>query len=160
MSKFSFLIILSALFLTQCAKELASNTYSDAESNTPKQVYKGIIINARKVTVKAADRLSDNTLGTVGGGVGGAILGSQMGKGKGTTVGMVLGALAGAFGGGVAQDKLATQKGMEYSVELTSGRILTIVQGLDPALEPGQYVVVMVGEKGCSRVVPRQSYKG
>jgi len=155
-NKFKIFFIFSILFLAQCTKELGSDTYSDSETDSPKQVYRGTIINAREVTVKASDKLSDNTLGTVGGGVGGALIGSQFGKGSGSTVGMVLGALAGAFGGAAAQDKLSTQKGMEYSVELESGRILTIVQGLDPRMQPGQYVTVMVGKKGRSRVVPSQ----
>jgi outer membrane lipoprotein SlyB len=158
MNKLNFLLLFSALFFTQCSKELSSDTYSDDEAGAVKQTYRGVIVNAREVTVKASDKLSDNTLGVIGGGAAGGILGSQIGQGRGSTVGMVLGAIAGAFGGAAAQDKLSTQKGMEYVVELNSGRMITIVQGLDPRLQPGQYVIVMVGNKGRSRVIPDQSY--
>lgn len=140
-----------------CAKEIGSDTYSDAEAGAVKQTYRGTIISARRVKVQGQDKLQDNTLGLIGGGLAGGILGSQIGKGRGSTVGMVAGAGAGALGGALAQKALSKQEGMEYAVELTSGRVMTVVQGPQPELQVGQAVLVMVGDKGRSRVVADQS---
>ncbi len=158
MGRLKFLFIVLSFFLTQCTKELGSDVYSDSEAGSVKQTYKGIVINARQVTVKAADKLAENDLGTIGGGVAGGLLGSTVGKGRGSTIGLVLGAVAGALSGAAVQDKLSTQKGMEYVIELNSGRLLTIVQGTKPQLQSGQSVIVMVGNKGRSRVVPTNTY--
>lgn len=146
-----------ALLMGGCAKEIGSDTYSDAEAGAIKQTYRGTVISARKVKVQGEDKLENNSLGLIGGGLAGGVLGSQIGKGRGSTVGMVAGAGAGALGGSLAQQALSKQEGMEYTVELTSGRIMTIVQGLQPPLQVGQPVLVMVGNKGRSRVVADQS---
>lgn len=152
-----FLSLLCVLLLANCAKNISSSEYSEAEVGAVKQTYRGIILNVRPVKVQGGDSLQDNTLGLMGGGVGGAVVGSQFGKGKGQVVGTLLGAAAGALGGAFLEKKLKEQDGIEYTVELSSGRIMTIVQGPEPRLQPGQAVLVMVGDKGRSRVVADQT---
>ena len=150
----SFLIV---AFLGGCAKNISSDQYSEDDVGSVKQTYRGVILSVRNVQVTGGDSLGDNTAGLVGGGVGGALLGSQLGKGRGSVVGGVLGAAAGALGGAFLEKKLKEQDGVEYTVELTSGRVMTVVQGPEPRLQPGQYVLIMVGSKGRSRVVADQS---
>jgi outer membrane lipoprotein SlyB len=145
------------LLLTNCAKNISSNEYSETEVGAVKHTYRGAVISARNVKVNGADSLGDNQAGLIGGGLAGGILGSQPGKGRGSSVGLVLGAAAGALGGAFAEKGLKSQEGIEYSVELSSGRIMTLVQGTDHALSVGQRVLVMVGSKGRSRIVPDHS---
>lgn len=145
------------MLLTNCAKNISSNEYSEAEVGAIKQTYRGVVLNARNVKVQGADRLQDNGMGVVGGGVAGGVLGSMVGKGRGSTLGMLAGAAAGALGGAMAEKKLKEQDGVEYTVELKSGRVMTIVQGPEPRLHPGQHVLVMVGSRGRSRVVLDQT---
>jgi len=140
-----------------CTKNISSNEYSEAEAGSVKQTYRGIVLNVRTVKVQGGDSLQDNTMGLVGGGLGGALLGSQFGKGRGSVVGGVLGAAAGALGGSMLEKKLKEQDGVEYTVEISGGRVMTIVQGPEPRLQAGQAVLVMVGDKGRSRVVADQS---
>jgi outer membrane lipoprotein SlyB len=154
MKKLIALSLTSLLLLTNCAKNISSNEYSEADVGTVKHTYKGVIISSRPVKVHGADSLGDNQAGLLGGGVAGGLLGSQMGKGRGQVVGLVLGAAAGALGGSFLEKGLKSQEGIEYSVELEDGRILTLVQGTDNSLSIGQRVLVMVGSKGRSRVVP------
>ena len=56
---------------------------------------------------------------------------------------------------------LKTQNALEYTVQVTDGRILTIVQGTGTPIAVGQPVLVMVNPRGRSRVVldlaPRQA---
>ncbi len=158
--KIFFSIVTSIIvvsLLGGCAKNISSTGYSEDEIGAVKQTYRGVVLNIRNVQVNGSDSLSDNTMGLVGGGVGGALLGSQLGKGRGSVVGGVLGAVAGAVGGAMLEKKLKEQDGVEYTVELSSGRVMTIVQGPEPRLQPGQAVLVMVGSKGRSRVVADQS---
>lgn len=149
---------LSCLFLlTNCAKNLSSHEYSEDEAGSVKYTYRGVVLSVRNVKVQSGDSLEDNKAGLFGGGLAGGLLGAQLGKGRGEVVGAVLGAAAGAVGGSLLEKGLKSQEGIEYSVELTDGRIMTIVQGTDTHLSVGQRVLVMVGSKGRSRVVPDSS---
>jgi outer membrane lipoprotein SlyB len=154
MKKLLVLSLSSLLLLTNCAKNISSSEYSEAEVGAVKFTYKGVIISSRAVKVQGGDSLEDNKVGLVGGGLAGGLLGSQMGQGRGQVVGAVLGAAAGAIGGSFLEKGLKSQEGIEYSVELTDGRIMTIVQGKDNPLSIGQRVLVMIGSKGRSRIVP------
>lgn len=150
--------LLCALFLlSSCAKNISSSEYAEDEVGAVKQTYRGVILNARRVKVNGSDSLEGNKLGLIGGGVAGAVGGSMIGKGHGSTLAALAGAAAGALGGAMAEKKLKEQEGVEYTVELRSGRIMTIVQGPEPRLQPGQAVLVMVGSKGRSRVVADQT---
>lgn len=146
--------VLSSLLLTNCAKNLSSSDYSEDEAGAVKHTYKGVVIGARAVKVQGGDNLEDNKAGLIGGGLAGGLLGSQLGQGRGQVVGAVLGAAAGALGGSLLEKGLKSQEGMEYSVELKDGRIITIVQGRDNPLSIGQHVLVMIGSKGRSRIAP------
>ncbi len=150
-------LVAASLLLGGCAKNISSNDYSEAEAGAVKQTYRGVIISARPVKVNGSDSLGDNQAGLLGGGVAGGLLGSQFGRGSGQVVGAVLGAAAGAVGGAFLEKGLKSQDGMEYTVELSSGRVMTLVQGPEPRLSVGQAVLVMVGDKGRSRVVADQS---
>lgn len=147
------LCVVAVLFLGGCARDLGSDEFTDSDVNSVQQSYRGVIISRRQVTVRANDKLGDNSAGLLGGGLGGALLGSQFGKGRGQVVGGVLGAVGGAIGGAFAEKALTSQKGIEYTVELTSGRVMTVVQGLTPALQEGQFVFVLVPTKGRPRVI-------
>jgi outer membrane lipoprotein SlyB len=154
MKKLIALALSSLLLLTNCAKNISSSEYSEDEVGSVKYTYKGVVISARAVKVQGGDSLEDNKVGLIGGGLAGGLLGSQVGRGSGNVVGAVLGAAAGALGGSLAEKGLKSQEGMEYSVELKDGRVMTIVQGRDNPLSVGQRVLVMVGSKGRSRIVP------
>ncbi len=145
--------------LAGCAKNLSPDEYSEDDAGSVTETYRGTVLSVRKVKVKGGDKLEDNTVGLVGGGLAGGILGSQLGKGSGSAVGLVAGAAAGALGGSLLQKGLKTQNALEYTVELTTGRIVTVVQGSSEttSIAVGQHVLVMMNSKGRSRIVPDQS---
>lgn len=149
-------VLLALSLLAGCAKNISSDEYAEDDVGSITQTYKGVIIASRPVKVTGGDSLSDNKAGAIGGGVAGGLLGSQLGQGRGSVVGLVVGAAAGALGGSLAEKGLKSQEGMEYTIELDSGRIMTIVQGIQPTLYVGQHVLVMVGSKGRSRIVADQ----
>lgn len=154
MKKLVIACLSSLLLLSNCAKNISSSEYAEDDVGSVKHTYKGVIISARPVKVKAGDSLEESKSGLLGGGLAGGLLGSQMGQGRGQVVGLVLGAAAGAVGGSLLEKGLKSQDGMEYTVEVTDGRILTLVQGTDNPLSVGQRVLVMIGSKGRSRIIP------
>lgn len=148
--------------LQGCTRDISSTTYTEASVGEASTTYKGQIISARVVTVKASERLEGNTTGIAAGGLAGAVAGSNIGKGGAANLAGAVGAgLVGATFGALAEQKLKTQKAAEYVVELSDGRIKTIVQALEPAqtnpqrvIAPGTRVLLTESRTGRGRVVP------
>jgi outer membrane lipoprotein SlyB len=117
--------------------------------------YPGTVKSVREVTVGNEKGLQDNTTGILGGGAAGALIGATIGHGGGRVVAGVAGGLLGATGGAFFEQKLKTEKALEYTVELDNGQIKTVVQGMKPRLFEGQKVFLMTSDKGRSRVVSK-----
>jgi outer membrane lipoprotein SlyB len=66
----------------------------------------------------------------------------------------LIGGIAGAVGGAFAEKSLKTQDALEYTIELSNGEGLSVVQGINNPLKIGQNVRVIVSSKGRSRVIP------
>ena len=145
----SFAVILaSALFTSACATDISSQTYSDTHVGETARSYRGTVVKIRKVKV-GPDELGKSKSGAVIGGVGGALLGGSTGSGLMTGVG----AVAGAVGGAYAEKSLKTQTGLEITVELKNGALLTVVQGADVVFLRGEKVIIMDYKKGRSKIV-------
>lgn len=141
-----------------CARKISQNYYKASSIGEASHTYKGQIISARKVEVGESENLQGNSMGIAAGGIGGALLGSQIGGGStANLIGGALGAVAGGVGGAFAEKALSEQEGMEYSVQLDNGQLMTIVQGVDEVYAMGQRVLVIVSHSGRSRVVPDNS---
>lgn len=145
----------AALLATGCARQISSNTYSASSIGEVSTTYAGMILGARQVNVQDKEYLEENGLGIVGGGVGGAVLGNQFGKGSGNTAATIAGGLIGATAGAFAEQKLKSQDAMEYVVQLDNGETRTVVQGVEPRLNAGQQVWLMISHQGRSRIVAR-----
>lgn len=145
------------LLLGGCAKNLSPDDYSESDAGAAVETYRGTILSVRTIKVKGGDRLEDNKIGLIGGGLAGGILGSQLGKGRGSSVGAIAGVAAGALGGSMLEQKMKTQDGLEYTVQLTNGRILSVVQNMGVPMTAGQKVLVLVNPRGRSRVIPDQT---
>jgi outer membrane lipoprotein SlyB len=144
-----------SLLLGGCARNISPHVYSEKSVDEAADTYEGVVLTARRVTVKGSESLKDNTIGGAAGGVTGAVLGSMIGGGRGSALAAVGGGLLGAVGGAYAQDALSTQEGMQYVVRLTNGQLKTIVQGTDVNIPVGSRVLVMISHhKGRSRIVP------
>jgi outer membrane lipoprotein SlyB len=151
-----FLVALSisSLFMQGCARRISANSYHAGHVGEASETYKGVVVSKRVITVQESERMQDNTTGMVAGGVAGGLLGSMVGKGKGSLLGGIAGAGLGATGGAFLQDHLGTQDGIEYVIRLENGRMMTVVQGPDVAINIGQSVLIMVSHTGRSRVIP------
>lgn len=157
MKSFVSVLTITLLLVTGCARRISQNYYSSASVGEAAHTYKGTIISARRVEVGEAERLQDNTTGLAVGGIAGGVAGSQIGSGSGSVLAAAGGAILGGLAGSYAQDELSRQAAVEYSVQLTNGQIMTVVQGDDEVYQAGQAVLVIVSKKGRSRIVPDQS---
>ncbi|MFW6027823.1 MAG: glycine zipper 2TM domain-containing protein [bacterium] len=116
----------------------------------------GTIVSSRNVLVRSDGR-GGAVVGAVAGGAAGAALG-------GDTGGSIAGGLAGALIGGILGSEIekssSAHEGIEYIIELDSGRTITVVQDPSRYYEPGTRVRVIYGEY--VRVVPLydEPYRG
>lgn len=142
------LVLTSALFMSACATDISSQSYSDKHVGETARSYRATVVKVRKVKV-GPDELGKSKAGTVIGGVGGAMIGSTTGSGLGTGVG----AIAGAIGGAYAEKAMKSQTGLEITVELKNGALMTVVQGADVEFARGEKVLIMQYQKGRSKIV-------
>ncbi|MDR0406767.1 MAG: glycine zipper 2TM domain-containing protein [Holosporales bacterium] len=145
-------VCIAALLLAGCTRRIDSNVYSENHVGEASFSYQGTILNVRKVRV-GSEQLQENVEGGALGAVGGGLLGSAFGKGDGKTAMTAIGAIGGAIGGAMAQQALREQEAVEYTIKLTNGQVMTVVQGLEDLLPKGSAVIVIVGQAGRSRVI-------
>lgn len=148
-------LTLAALSLLSCSRNTSPNVYDSQTVGEAQATYQGTIVEMHKVTVTNENGLQDNTTGILGGGLAGALLGSTIGRGEGSVVATVAGGILGATGGAGLEQKLKTDKAIQYLVKLDNGELKTIVQAKEPRLHVGQAVYVMIGHQGRSRITAR-----
>lgn len=145
---FSIVLAVSTLLLAGCGTDFSGNRYEASTVGEVSRTDRGTVISLRKVELKPESSTAGTALGAVGGGVVGSLFGG--GNAKFAT------AAAGAVAGGVAGNALASraEEGIEYTVRLENGSIVTIAQGSTPAISVGQKVYIVNSNKGRSRIVP------
>ncbi|MBL3285009.1 hypothetical protein Sarmat_00873 [Rickettsiales endosymbiont of Paramecium tredecaurelia] len=148
------LVFIALSFLTGCqAKEMSPNVYAQDQVGVVSSAYPGRIVVVRSVRVRPSDEGRETAetaaIGAVGGGAIGYALG---GKGnRGYTA--LAGSLAGAVAGAIIGDKGGKKSAYEYTIELDSGKKVTLVQGTQSPLAQGQRVLLITSTNGRSRVV-------
>jgi outer membrane lipoprotein SlyB len=142
------LFLMSSMLLTSCASSRSAQVYSRDQARQHMRVSYGTVIEVRPVQIEG----TKSGIGAVAGGVTGGVLGSMVGRGKGRTVGAVVGALGGAAGGALAEEGITRKNGLEITVEMDTGEILSIVQEADMQFYAGERVRVLHGTDGSARV--------
>ncbi len=137
-----------ALMLNACTSNIGANQYSTSATGEVNRALKGTVVSVRAVTVQ-----SNNNAGMLIGGAAGGVAGSTIGGGDTAHIlGAIGGAVLGGIAGDAAQNQLSKQGGYEYVIELDNGSMVTITQGTDVLLSPGQRCLVLYGKQ--ARVVP------
>ncbi|AUI86017.1 hypothetical protein BS333_06250 [Vibrio azureus] len=151
----SFLLILSLTALFGCT---SPNPYGDAygsqDTRTIQQVYYGTIEKVAPVTIDSSSQ--NNAIGTIAGAAIGGILGSKIGGGTGSDIAAIGAGLLGGYAGSEAAGAVGKRNGVNLTVRLESGKIISVVQEANPNMmfQVGQSVQVNVNGKD-ARVVPR-----
>ena len=153
-----FALTSAVSLVSGCAQHISSNVYSEEAVAGPSSAFRGVIVSVRQVRVENAETLNDNAAGMVAGGVFGGLLGNQIGKGSGNAVATAAGALLGVAVGASAEQSLSMQSAYEYVVELSSGELRVVIQGMDTVLWPGQPVLLIVSQWGRPRLIPDNSF--
>lgn len=142
------LLLAGSSLLTSCASSRSGQVYSRDQARQEMRVHYGTVREVRPVRIEG----TQSGAGVVAGGVAGGVLGSQIGGGKGRVVGGVLGALGGAAAGAMIEEGATRKGGLEITVELDNGELLTIVQEDDMTFYTGDRVRVLRSNDGSSRV--------
>lgn len=150
------MVAAASLALAGCERQISPGVYEGARVGTSVQTLTGTVQSARVVIVQEDELLQDNTVGGAVGGLAGGLVGSALthGSGVGAIAATAGGALAGAAIGAMGQRTLQRQDAMEYIVRLDDGRLVTIVQGMQPQIPVGRRVYVQTGSSGDARVLP------
>ena len=149
MKKLAIVLILPlAIMLNACTSRIGANEYSTGSTGEVNRVMKGRILSVRAVNIE-----SDSPMGGIVGAGAGGVAGSMLGGNDATSI---LGAIGGAAIGGIVGDAaggaMSSQGGYEYVVELDSGSIITVTQGNDVLMNPGERCLVLYGNQ--ARVIP------
>ncbi len=142
----SFLVVFA--LLSGCAHNPSSQAYSRGQAGRAQTVQMGTVESVRPVQIEG----TQSGVGAVGGAVAGGFAGSTIGGGKGSTLAAVGGALAGAAAGAYAEEKMTDANGIEITVKLDEGGLMSVVQKDDVMFYVGDRVRVLTSGDGTTRV--------
>ena len=137
--------------LTGCVSGLEGSSYSRSEARQIQQVEFGAILSTKPVIIEG----QRTDWGELSGVIIGGIAGSSVGEGKGQQIATTLGAIGGAVAASVVEEKATRVQGLELTVKMDSGKILSIVQEVDAInqFQKGQRVRVLM-QGSLARVSP------
>lgn len=142
------LALVSLTLLSACASSRSGQVYSRDQALQEMHVYYGTILEVHAVQIEG----TQSGVGAVAGGVTGGVLGSMVGGGRGRVLGAVVGALGGAAGGALAEEAVTKKNGVEITVEMDNGEIISVVQEADADYRVGDRVRLLRSTDGTSRV--------
>jgi len=127
------LISLFIVSLVACVPSQQTGTsYSRDEARTVQNVKLGTIIDATPVMIEG----TKSGIGGVLGGVVGGLAGSTIDDGATADIAAVIVGAAGAAVGAKAESALTKAEGMEYTIKLDDGEVISVVQAVDPKAAP------------------------
>lgn len=138
-----------ATLLQGCATRSYSNgVYTDADTQRALSITPATVMAVRAVTI---ERATNGMGAAVGGNVGTALGGAASKSGNGQFFAAVLGGAAGSLLGQAVESKAALHPGLEISMRLDDGQLISVVQAADEPFKRGDRVRVLSAE-GKSRV--------
>ena len=154
MKKFVIAFVLPlTLLLGACAENIGANHYNTSSVGQVNRAARGTVVAVRQVTVSDGDGQIGKLSGAIAGGAAGSMIG---GNDAVRVMGGVGGAVLGGIVGDAVQEGVTRQTGYEYTIQLENGGLVTITQGTDILLQPGQRCLVLYGKQ--AHVVPYNSY--
>lgn len=135
-------VSVSSLLVACVPSQQTGTSYSRDEARTVQKVKLGTVVDATPVQIEGT---KTGIGGVVGGAVGG-IAGSSVDEGAGGDVAAVIAGAAGALIGAKAEEAATKAKGMEYTIKLDDGEVISVVQAIDTKAEeilPGDQVKLL-----------------
>ncbi|KAA0873958.1 outer membrane lipoprotein [Nitrincola tapanii] len=122
-------LVLSGALLAGCAQStLTGTSYSRGEARSAQSVQYGRVESVVPVVIEGR---TDGIVGAGTGAVIGGVAGSNIGGGSGQTLATVLGAVAGGIAGQRAEEMISRRQGLEITVRLDNGNVVSVVQEVD-----------------------------
>lgn len=138
-----FVVLLSGAVLAGCAQPtLTGTTYSRGEARQAQTVQMGSVETVTPVVIEGR---TDGIVGAGTGAVLGGIAGRSIGGGRGQDIATVAGVVAGGIAGQRVEEAVSRRQGVEVTVRLDSGSLVSVVQEVDPnqVFRPGDRVRVL-----------------
>lgn len=140
----------AGLALGGCAAGVGAGDYQRGAVGQVSKVEEAVIVAVRPIKIEGN---RTPAIGTVTGAVLGGAAGSEVGgDDKSRAAGAVVGAVAGGLIGGAVERGTTAQAGFAYTLRKKDGQLVTITQGNDIAMQPGQPVFIEYGVR--ARVIP------
>ena len=132
----------------------SADLYQPNQAQQVRRVQLGTVVSVRQVNIAATS--TETAGGSAIGGALGGLLGHQVGNGKGRTLATVVGALGGALAGNLAGQHAYQQPGLEISVRLDNGSVVSLTQAADVPITAGERVQLIHGQYygQAARVIP------
>ena len=126
MKRYGILLISVALLagVTGCMSTLTGESYSRDEARRVQTVEYGMVEYVRPVKIEG----TKTGVGPATGAALGGIAGSTVGHGRGSAAAGIAGAVAGGVAGGLAEEATTRRQGVEITVRMDNGRIISVVQ--------------------------------
>jgi len=131
-----FAVGLIALLLGACASSNSGSVYSRDDARKVQTVKTGVVESVRQVKLEG----TKTPIGTVAGGAVGGIAGSSIGGGRGSAIAAVIGAVVGGLAGSAAEEGITRKDGLEITVKLDGGSLVSVVQEADEVFNAGDKV--------------------
>lgn len=141
--------ILSASLLTGCVASSQPNVYSRSQIQTAQITHYGTILSLKPIFIEG----ESSAILSIAGTALGALAGKQVGGGTGQIAGAVIGGLAGGYGVSEATKHMTKTQGVELTVKLDSGQVVTFAQEGNPShFQKYQRVKIVMDNAGKARV--------
>jgi len=126
MKRCGILLTVACLSLgaTGCMSTLTGESYSRDEARRVQTVEYGMVEYVRPVVIEGTKSGVGPAAGAAVGGIGG----STIGHGRGSAAATVVGAVAGGVAGGLAEEAATRKQGVEITVRMDNGRLISVVQ--------------------------------
>jgi outer membrane lipoprotein SlyB len=131
--------MLAAFALAACAPPVRNDVYYRNQTMRPQTVEMGIVESLRPVQIQPGD----SGVGTVGGAALGGLAGSTIGHNAGSVAAAIGGAILGGVVGTAIERDANRREGVEVTVHLDSGRMISIVQEATEPLRAGDRIRVV-----------------
>lgn len=146
--KMSLMILIIFFIAGSCASSRSGEVYSRDQARKTHTVQLGTVELVKSVKIEG----TKTPLGTLAGAAAGGALGSTIGSGSGKTVAVVLGAIAGGAAGSAVEEQATKKDGLEITVKLDNGKVISVVQEADIPFSVGERVRILKGPDGTTRV--------
>lgn len=144
-------LLLALPAMTGCSANVGGYDYKAGQAQQSYSAHQATVVSVHTVTIHG-DTRDQQTLGGALGATVGMLVGSSIGGGSGRALGAAGGALLGGAAGVGAGTLTSRETGLQITVRDDFGNEEIIVQGAQPAVQPGQRVRVIVGQDGTRRV--------